>query len=163
MGMYDNVYGNVKCSNCGSIQTVYFQTKELGCDLTEYVEGSEVEEHVEYTDFCGTRYDYDIIYPSTYDYRCKNCNKVMELIAIVRNGKIVRILDGNILQQERVFNPCAKYNKKITYYNYPSRKYPSLEYGDVVGIGDNTMFQAMTDFNKKWIDKHPEDKYDEIV
>jgi DNA-directed RNA polymerase subunit RPC12/RpoP len=105
MGMYDTIWANIKCAKCGKIQKVDFQTKDLECDLTNLHEGDKtvyfdehdqkLEENEAYSEW------YSFIHPSTQgDHHCSNCGSNLELIAIVRNNRILRVLDGRILSQE---------------------------------------------------------------
>ena len=98
MGMFDTVSAKVRCGTCGEIQNVCFQTKDLECQLRNYKEGSPTC-YYENDDY-GNYEAYTILEPSTFDYKCDSCNSIMELIAIVRTNRIVRVLDGRLLKKE---------------------------------------------------------------
>lgn len=116
MGTYDTICANIKCPLCGTIQTVYFQTKDLEGDLTELCEGDTTVYFDEFDkDHENGEYHfglYGFIYPSEEEF-CLNCKKHLELFAITRDNRIIRVLDGRILSRETIFKPSVKYKKLI--------------------------------------------------
>ena len=48
MGMFDSIYLNSECPNCGKIEEREFQTKDLECMLDTYKEGDCVKDKIEY-------------------------------------------------------------------------------------------------------------------
>ena len=50
MGMFDSIFLNSECPNCGKIEEREFQTKDLECMFDTYNEGDCVKDKIEYED-----------------------------------------------------------------------------------------------------------------
>lgn len=109
MGMYDYFTAKVKCADCGHINTIeHEQTKDFNCNMQNYKEGDSTTT----TYICGNEINpmYDFFRPSvgkfwnnkTPNNPCENCKSAMEIIGVIRNDVVVRILDGRILEKETI-------------------------------------------------------------
>jgi DNA-directed RNA polymerase subunit RPC12/RpoP len=81
MGCYDTIWANIKCAKCGKIQTAFFQTKDLECELKILCEGDttvyfdEYNKEAEENDLFSTEYEF--IMPSA-QYYCESCKSKLE-------------------------------------------------------------------------------------
>lgn len=106
MGMFDEFSAKVKCADCGFVNELSFeQTKDFNCELAHFREGDMT---CNYSLGNDVNPSYEFFYPSVGKFwssgkpnnECKNCRSAMEIIGVLRNSRIMRILDGRILSQE---------------------------------------------------------------
>ena len=108
MGMYDYFVAKVKCADCGHINVIeYEQTKDFNCDMKNYKEGDSTPSYSGGDDINPM---YDFFRPSIGKFwnnkvpnnPCENCKSAMEIIGIIKNDMVIRILDGRILEKETI-------------------------------------------------------------
>ena len=115
MGMFDTFVGKVKCSNCGELHKINYQTKEYDCLLNEFNIGDRVD------DRRGT-------YNLKLNEKCTNCGIEFIFWAKINHGVLIKYttdendlinLDNNYIKHrlQEIADECADYDTVLKLNN----------------------------------------------
>ena len=93
MGMFDTIYGQVKCPHCNKMSKFESQIKEYECMLSNYTIGDYIEK--------GNVTSAGLI---EKDWYCTSCKKPFDVSIVFVRGQIIKFINNDELKEINVNN-----------------------------------------------------------